>query len=63
MTIRGGPAAAETKEMPRHKKNPAIGTRKTVYASEVLLEQQDAQSLSDGEEVRVDVRMRCIANR
>lgn len=51
VTIRGGPAKAETKEMPRHKKNPAVGTKQTVYASDILLEQQDAKSLSEGEEI------------
>lgn len=53
VTIIGGPTAVETKEMPRHKKNPAIGTKKTVYASEIIIEQQDARALAMDEEVGI----------
>ncbi|CAG8777857.1 13041_t:CDS:2, partial [Acaulospora colombiana] len=49
--ITGGPAKAETKEMARHKKNPAIGTKKTVYASEIIIDQQDASTLAIDEEI------------
>jgi hypothetical protein len=49
--ITGGPAKAETKEMPRHKKNPAVGTKATVYASEIIIDQQDASTLAIDEEV------------
>lgn len=52
MTITGGPAKVETKEMPRHKKNPAVGTKNTVYASEIIIDQADAQSFAKDEEVR-----------
>lgn len=41
----------ETKELPRHKKNPAIGTKSTAYASEIIIDQADAQSFSIDEEV------------
>ncbi|KAG8813754.1 hypothetical protein FRC17_001441 [Serendipita sp. 399] len=51
VTVTGGPAEVEIKEMPRHKKNPAIGTKKTVYASEIIIEQADARGLTDGEEI------------
>lgn len=51
VTITGGPAGVETKEMPRHKKNPAIGTKTTVYASEIIIDQADAQSFAIDEEV------------
>jgi glutamyl-tRNA synthetase len=59
--ITGGPASAEIKEMPRHKKNPAIGTKKTVYASKIIIEQQDAQAFAIDEEVgyNADLRYHC----
>ena len=37
--------------MPRHKKNPAVGTKRTVYASTIILDQQDAQTFRNNEEV------------
>lgn len=49
--ITGGPAKAEMKEMPRHKKNPAVGTKKTAYASEITIDQQDASTLAIDEEI------------
>jgi tRNA synthetases class I (E and Q), anti-codon binding domain len=51
VTITGGPASVETKDMPRHKKNPAVGTKRTVYASEIIIDQADAQSFAIDEEV------------
>lgn len=51
VTITGGPTAVEFKEMPRHKKNPAIGTKKTAYASEIIVDQADAQSFAIDEEI------------
>ena len=51
MTLIGGPSSVELKDMPRHKKNPAVGTKRTAYASTILLDQQDAQSFKENEEV------------
>lgn len=51
VTVTGGPTAVEIREMPRHKKNPAIGTKKTAYSSEIIIDQQDAQSFAIDEEV------------
>lgn len=51
MTINGGPSAPETKTLPRHKKNPEVGEKQTVYTSTILLEQEDAASFEDQEEV------------
>ena len=51
MTIKGGPAAVEVKTLPKHKKNPEVGEKKTVFAKSVLLEQEDAASFEDNEEV------------
>ena len=41
---------AETK--PLHKKNPEVGEKKVVYASKLIMEQEDALSFGDNEEVR-----------
>lgn len=37
--------------MPRHKKNPDLGEKTTVFAPSILIEQADAQSFEDNEEV------------
>lgn len=42
------------KTLPRHKKNPDVGTKETVYWNEILIEQEDAQSFADNEEVSSD---------
>jgi glutamyl-tRNA synthetase len=49
--IKGGPTSPETKIQPKHKKNPDVGEKKTVYASEIFIEQEDALSFDDQEEV------------
>ncbi|KAH0583669.1 hypothetical protein H2248_009283 [Termitomyces sp. 'cryptogamus'] len=49
--IKGGPASPEIKAVPKHKKNAEIGEKKTVYSSSILVEQEDAQSFEDQEEV------------
>ncbi len=51
-TINGGPADAEVKKLPKHKKNPDVGEKETVFSSSILLEQEDAVSFEDNEEVR-----------
>ena len=51
--MKGGPEQPEVKELPRHKKNPDVGTKKTVYCNTVLVEQEDAKTFAEGEEVRV----------
>jgi len=51
VTIKGGPASAEVKILPKHKKNPEVGEKKTVYSSSILVEQEDALSFEDQEEV------------
>ncbi len=37
--------------MPKHKKNPEVGDKKTVYSSQIFVEQEDALSFEDQEEV------------
>ena len=38
--------------MPKHKKNPEVGEKKSVYSSSILIDQDDALSFEDNEEVR-----------
>jgi glutamyl-tRNA synthetase len=52
VTIKGGPASVEVKALPKHKKNLEVGEKKTVYSSAILVEQEDALSFEDQEEVR-----------
>lgn len=37
-------------DVPRHKKNGALGTKAVLYSDRILLSQEDAQALQDGEE-------------
>jgi glutamyl-tRNA synthetase len=53
VTINGGPASPEVKVLPKHKKNPEVGEKKTVYTSTILVEQEDALSFDDQEEVHL----------
>lgn len=36
---------------PLHKKNPDVGEKKQVYSSRLIMEQEDASSFGDNEEV------------
>lgn len=49
--VNGGPEIPEVKKLPRHKKNPEVGEKNTVYSNHILVEQEDAASFEDGEEV------------
>ncbi|KZT27302.1 glutamate-tRNA ligase [Neolentinus lepideus HHB14362 ss-1] len=51
VTIKGGPEAPEVKSLPKHKKNPEVGEKQTTYTSQVLVEQEDALSFADNEEI------------
>ncbi|KAL4244909.1 class-I aminoacyl-tRNA synthetase family protein [Abortiporus biennis] len=51
VTIIGGPAEPEVKTLPKHKKNPDVGEKKTVFSSNILIEQEDALSFDDQEEI------------
>jgi len=51
VTIKGGPVSAEVKLLPKHKKNSEVGEKKTVYSSSILVEQEDALSFDDQEEI------------
>ncbi|KAF9246406.1 tRNA synthetases class I, catalytic domain-containing protein [Melanogaster broomeanus] len=51
VTITDGPPKLEVKTLPRHKKNPEVGEKQTVYSSTILVEQEDAASFEDQEEI------------
>lgn len=57
VTIKGGPSTPEVKTLPKHKKNPEVGEKKTVYTSTVFVEQEDAASFEDQEEVNRGYRI------
>ncbi|KAJ1035931.1 hypothetical protein NDA13_000586 [Ustilago tritici] len=50
VTVKGAPKR-HTKETPRHKKNPDLGNKITVFDEVVCVEQADARSFGEGEEV------------
>lgn len=50
VNVKGAPKR-HTKEMPRHKKNADLGTKLTVFDQEVYVEQADARSFGQAEEV------------
>lgn len=50
VTVKGAPKR-HTKEMPRHKKNPDLGNKITLFDEVVCVEQADARSFGEGEEV------------
>lgn len=52
MTINGGPIETEVKLVPKHKKNSDLGQKEIVYTSKIFIEQEDALSFDDQEEVR-----------
>jgi glutamyl-tRNA synthetase len=52
VTIQGGSPEPVVKTLPKHKKNPDVGEKTTVYTSSILIDQEDALSFGDNEEVR-----------
>lgn len=50
-SIKGARVAAYTEEKPKHNKNPDLGTKKVAYAQTILIEQEDAQSFAQDEEI------------
>ncbi|KAK5993838.1 Glutamyl-tRNA synthetase [Cladobotryum mycophilum] len=45
------PSAVTVEDKPKHPKNPSVGTKKVVYSSSVYVDQEDAKSFKDNEEV------------
>ncbi|MCJ1482755.1 hypothetical protein MMC06_002921 [Schaereria dolodes] len=50
-TVKGARAAAYTEEKPKHGKNPSLGNKKVAYSQSILIEQDDAQSFAQDEEI------------
>ncbi|KAJ2714986.1 glutamate--tRNA ligase [Coemansia spiralis] len=50
-TIVGGPAEPEVRDQLRHKKNPELGHKQTVFSSLVFVDQADAVSFEPSEEI------------
>ena len=50
-TIKGARTAAYTEDKPKHGKNPELGTKKVAYAPTILIDQEDAQSFAQDEEI------------
>ena len=50
-TVKGARAAAYTEDKPKHGKNPSLGTKKVAYSQTIVLEQEDAQSFAQDEEI------------
>jgi glutamyl-tRNA synthetase len=51
--VLNGPVDPYPKVVPKHKKNPDVGSKVTTYSNRILVEQVDAASFDLGEEVRV----------
>ena len=45
-----GSIPIEVKQNPKHKKNPEVGTKETLYGPVIFVEQDDALSFEDQEE-------------
>ncbi|KAL8998910.1 MAG: hypothetical protein Q9169_002129 [Polycauliona sp. 2 TL-2023] len=50
-TVKGARVAAYTEDKPKHGKNPELGTKKVAYSDEILIDQTDAQSFTQDEEI------------
>ena len=51
VTLSNGPAQLELLTVPKHKKNPDVGVKTLYRTSSIFIDQEDAQALSQGEEV------------
>ncbi|GBL51446.1 glutamate-tRNA_ligase [Candidozyma auris] len=49
--LSNGPAEPYTEEKPKHKKNPDVGLKKVIFAKDLLIDQADAATFKEGEEV------------
>ncbi len=49
--VKGARAAPYTEDKPKHGKNPELGTKKVAYSSTILIDQADAQSFQQDEEI------------
>ncbi|KAF8319449.1 glutamate-tRNA ligase [Clavulina sp. PMI_390] len=45
------PQQIEVKDIPKHKKNPEVGLKKTTFSNTIIVDQEDAASFEDNEEI------------
>ncbi|KAK4622576.1 putative glutamate--tRNA ligase, cytoplasmic [Fulvia fulva] len=50
-TVAGAPEAPRTDEKPVHAKNAELGSKKVVFSKTIILDQEDARSFEEGEEI------------
>ncbi|KAK5166521.1 glutamate--tRNA ligase [Saxophila tyrrhenica] len=50
-TVMGAPEATRTEDKDVHAKNPELGKKKVVFSKNIILDQADAQSFADDEEI------------
>lgn len=50
-TVVGAPEAPRTEEKDLHAKNPEVGKKKVVYSKTIIIDQEDAQSFDNDEEI------------
>lgn len=55
-----GDVPVTSEDRPKHKKNAELGTKKTVFGGKILIDQDDAQTLKDGEELTLMDWGNCI---
>lgn len=51
VTLAGGPEKPVVEKKPKHKKNPEVGTKEVSYYKQVLIDQDDAKLIKEGEEL------------
>ncbi|GAA98789.1 uncharacterized protein L969DRAFT_104263 [Mixia osmundae IAM 14324] len=51
LTLTGAPSAPWTSAMPKHKKNLDLGNKTTYYSSDIYIDQTDADSFAENEEI------------
>lgn len=49
--VKGGLEMPYTEDKPKHNKNPELGTKQVVYSRRILIDQEDAKSFTEGEEM------------
>ncbi|KAI9763936.1 MAG: hypothetical protein M1840_008970 [Geoglossum simile] len=50
-TIKGGPTEPYTEDKPRHAKNAGLGTKRVAYSNTILIDQEDAKTFKENEEI------------
>ncbi|KAJ2087644.1 glutamate--tRNA ligase [Coemansia sp. RSA 986] len=51
VSLPNGPSAPYVADVPKHKKNPELGTKQTVFSAQIFVNQADAAAFEAGEEV------------